>query len=211
MSANEDQKAFTPPDMMTLLKVCLGAVIVAAVLLVFVVLPAEYGIDPTGAGGAMGLTQLSSGDDTDAPASIVAADVSFEDMEPGVELASYARLHGEGWRTDTIEITLQEGEEVEHKATLAAGETMLFTWSIPEGDIYYDFHGQPTEADEFQDSFWSRYIEGESGSQSGSFTAPYTGVHGWYWLNYNEGPVTVVLTIEGYYTDHAELYRAQNY
>ena len=38
----------------------IAAVVVAILLLVTIVLPAQYGIDPTGAGRVMGLTALSS-------------------------------------------------------------------------------------------------------------------------------------------------------
>ena len=31
--------------------------------------------------------------------------------------------------------------------------------------------------------------------------APFSGEHGWYWLNYNEFPVTVTLTVTGYFDD----------
>ena len=31
--------------------------------------------------------------------------------------------------------------------------------------------------------------------------APFTGEHGWYWLNYNDFPVTITLTVTGYFDD----------
>ncbi|HWG90576.1 MAG TPA: hypothetical protein VNZ52_06955 [Candidatus Thermoplasmatota archaeon] len=44
-----------------LVKATLAAALVASVVLVVAVLPAEYGVDPTGLGGALGLTQLGGG------------------------------------------------------------------------------------------------------------------------------------------------------
>ena len=48
------------PSSRRLLASTLAAVFVATILLVTIVLPAQYGIDPTGAGRLMGLTALSS-------------------------------------------------------------------------------------------------------------------------------------------------------
>ena len=47
-----------------------------------------------------------------------------------------------------------------------------------------------------------RYEEHQEGSgNDGSLVAPFAGEHGWYWLNYNEYPVVVTLTVEGYFDD----------
>ena len=43
----------------TLLKASFGALVLAIVILVLAVLPAEYGIDPTGVGKSLGLTALA--------------------------------------------------------------------------------------------------------------------------------------------------------
>ena len=48
-----------PPSRKKLLWGLAGAAGVAAVALVVFILPAEYGIDPTGAGSALGLTKLA--------------------------------------------------------------------------------------------------------------------------------------------------------
>jgi hypothetical protein len=36
---------------------------------------------------------------------------------------------------------------------------------------------------------------------SGALIAPFTGVHGWYWLNKTAAPVTLTLHASGFYTD----------
>ena len=46
------------PSTRQLLRSTIIAVVAAAVILITVVLPAEYGVDPTGAGRAMGLTEM---------------------------------------------------------------------------------------------------------------------------------------------------------
>ena len=106
-----------------------------------------------------------------------------------------------------MEVSLEPGEEVEFKINMEKGEPLLFSWSIPDGDIYYDFHGEPMEGD-WPEGFYARYGEGEAGGQDGSFVAPFTGRHGWYWLNYNEEAVTIRLTFKGYYDSYGEIYRS---
>ena len=62
-----------------------------------------------------------------------------------------------------------------------------------------DFHGHDPEAG---DEYWVRYKEQNEGAgNSGSLVAPFTGEHGWYWLNYNDFPVVITLTVAGYFDD----------
>ena len=76
---------------------------------------------------------------------------------------------------------------------------IMYTWKTDRGAIYSDFHGHNPE---FGDDFFVRYLEHQEGAgQSGSLVAPFDGEHGWYWLNYNDFPVTVSLTVTGYYDD----------
>lgn len=186
--------------------VALGA---ALVLLFTTILPAEYGVDPTGIGGALGLTALT------APAgrTLEIVDVIGGNEEVRtVEIPDYGEpvplpnpgVHqdqeAEGAaQTRTMTITIPAEQETEIKTVLTEGKMILYSWSVDRGDIYSDFHGHdPAVSDEF----WVRYREHQEGSGgSGSLVAPFSGEHGWYWLNYNEFPVTVTLTVTGYYDD----------
>lgn len=213
MSHSPHKATFTPPKARPLLIATAGAIAGAAVLLVFIVLPAEYGIDVTGAGRALGLTQMHAAATASAGTAAQGAATPAAPWEANKAAASgteFAHFHDGPPKRDTIQITLKEGEEVEYKALLDKGESMFFSWSIPQGQIYYDFHGEPTEGD-FPEGYFLSYGEGEGKSQEGSFTAPFTGHHGWYWLNYNEEPVTIELTLNGYYRSHEEMYRGKNF
>lgn len=213
MSHAPHKATFTPPRARPLLLSTAGAFVGAALLLVFVVLPAEYGIDVTGAGKALGLTQMheaATGAATAAANGPANPAAPWEEAKAPASGAEFVRYHDTLPKRDVIQITLKEGEEVEYKALLDKGESMFFSWSIPSGEIYYDFHGEPTEGD-FPEGYFLSYGEGEGSSQKGDFTAPFTGHHGWYWLNYNEEPVTIELTLEGYYRSHEEMYRGKNF
>lgn len=48
----------TPPSARSLVRSTLVALVLAIAVLVTIVLPAEYGVDPTGIGRVLGLTQM---------------------------------------------------------------------------------------------------------------------------------------------------------
>jgi hypothetical protein len=102
-------------------------------------------------------------------------------------------------KTVTMTVMIPAERETEIKTVLAEGKTILYTWSVDRGDIYSDFHGHDPEVSA---EFWVRYQEHQEGAGgNGSLVAPFGGEHGWYWLNYNEFPVVVTLTLTGYYDD----------
>jgi hypothetical protein len=63
--------------------------------------------------------------------------------------------------------------------------------------VYVDYHGHDPS---LGDKFWVRYSEQDGVERaSGSLVAPFSGEHGWYWLNVSDKPVTIKLTVSGYY------------
>ena len=64
------------------------------------------------------------------------------------------------------------------------------------------------DAPQYPEGFEQAYSKGEGQSQSGSFTAPFPGYHGWYLMNLEEGATTVRLKVSGYWKEHKEMYRA---
>jgi hypothetical protein len=65
--------------------------------------------------------------------------------------------------------------------------------------VYCDFHGHDPAAGS---DFFVRYREHDEGATAhGSLVAPFDGEHGWYWLNYNDFPVTITLTVTGFFDD----------
>lgn len=185
---------------------------VAGLLLVTAVLPAEYGIDPTGAGKALGLTQLHSPAPAGVPAAAAAASGQAVPDLQGATKGSTVSAKGEArqmtiasaqevaYRADTMEIVLPPKKGVEVKTHLAKGATLIYSWKTKNGEmVNHDFHGEPVDAgkDEFES-----FILGKGISESrGSLIAPFTGVHGWYWKNLSAEPVTIVLSASGFYTD----------
>ena len=175
-----------------LFKATVSAFVAASFVLVAFVMPAEYGVDPLGIGRALGLTALS------APA-LAPVPPPVPPQEGGA-LAPVAigpiALYPRQYRFDAREIVLGPYEYVEFKYHLAEGATMLFAWSA-SSDVMHDFHGDrdgaPASAAQSYDAAPRRQADG-------SFTAPFTGIHGWYWENPGGDEVTISLHTAGFYS-----------
>lgn len=190
------------PSNRQLLKAVALAIGAAVVVLFTAVLPAEYGIDPTGIGGRVGLTRMSAG-----PKAMPSRTVDANGFDPSLSLGSASPLNAvwksaSAFRTDEMSLTLQPGEGAEIKADMKAGERFVFTWTADGGPVSFDMHGEKTGAS--SDDF-SSYWKGRSqGAAHGEFQAPFSGRHGWYWRNRGETPVTIHVRTSGFY---GRLYR----
>lgn len=197
-----------PQTKQSLVKATLIAIVAAAVILVLVVLPAEYGIDPTGFGTATGLTAMNSEPvQTIQITDVVGGNETLREVEipafgEPTPLPNPSVYQDEGDmkpETRTMEVLIPAEAETEVKMVMTEGKAAVFSWSVDRGDIYVDFHGHDAS---FGPDFFVRYKEQQEGAgNSGSLVAPFSGEHGWYWLNYNEFDVTVTLTITGYFDD----------
>lgn len=177
------------PSAIALVKATLAALVVAAIVLVVAVLPAEYGIDPTGAGRALGLNGLFEAGQEAAAVAGAPATVTASEGGP---------LHPQfnEYRADTREFTIAPKTGMEFKYTLNKGATMIYSWKAT-GFVDFDFHTEPAgKPSSASDSF----EKGEAVQKKGGYTAPYDGIHGWYWENKGTAPVTVTLRSEGFYS-----------
>ncbi|MES3020865.1 MAG: transmembrane anchor protein [Pseudomonadota bacterium] len=196
-----------------LLRGTIVAAVVAAIVLTVAVLPAEYGIDPTGAGRALGLTKLhaptapatapapaNAAAAANAPTAIAATGGSTVSA-PGEQRAlTISSKPVNAYRADEMEITLPAGKGLEVKTKLAKGATLIYTWKTKNAEkVDHDFHGEPVNAKE--NEFESFILEDGVSESKGTVIAPFTGVHGWYWKNKSAAPVTLVLKASGFYSD----------
>lgn len=196
----------TPPSGRRIATSVAVAVVAALVVLVTVILPAEYNIDPTGVGGAIGLTQINEPERTLVVRDVIGGNETYRsvpipDFGQPVPLPNPAVFQGHAGpaRTETLTVTLEPGEETEVKTVLKESQVIVYSWSVDRGQLYVDFHGH--EPDAGQD-YWVRYEEQQEGSSGhGSLVAPFAGEHGWFWQNYNEFPVVITLTFTGYFDD----------
>jgi hypothetical protein len=189
MKIENDLQTPTAPSKQKLAKATAGAFVVAVVILFVAVLPAEYGIDPLGTGTALGLTSLSEarGATADGPVTTAPVVVGAYTPQPKV------------YKIDTEELTLGPHQGVELKYHLEKGAVMVYAWRST-APVESEFHGEPDVKPnpEYYDSYELDKV-GKDRS-NGSFTAPSTGIHGWFWENKTDKSVEVHLTTAGFYS-----------
>ncbi len=170
---------------------------VAGVLLATVVLPAEYAIDPTGVGSALGFTEM--GEIKAQLAEEAAADEAATALAATAPAPTAAAQPGSAApkpRSDVTELTLTPGQGAEIKATMAEGLTLTYDWSVSGGAVNYDTHADAPGID------YHGYDKGtNSPGERGQLVAPFDGKHGWFWRNRGDAPVTITLRTEGAYTE----------
>ncbi|MDD9718667.1 transmembrane anchor protein [Dinoroseobacter sp. PD6] len=178
----------------------IAAVIGAAFIGVGVYLPAEYGIDPTGAGNVLGLTEM--GEIKQQLAREAAED---ELIHGGGEQSSrlvddifglfVGAAHAQEAWTDTETFTLAPDAATEIKLVMEAGDVAEYAWVAEGGRINFDLHahgdGQSVDYDRGRGA-----TEGQ-----GSIEAPFPGEHGWFWRNRDDSHVTVTLQLRGAYSE----------
>tara|TARA_R110001599_G_scaffold6042_2_gene30102 strand:+ start:2993 stop:3562 length:570 start_codon:yes stop_codon:yes gene_type:complete len=161
----------------TLVKASIFAGLFGALILVVAILPAEYDIDPTGIGGALGLTALANA----------------TPLEPTKQMI--AEQTG-AYKEHSAEVTVPAGSGVEYKLHMLKGEAIRYSWNSAGEALFFDFHGEP-KGD--TTGYFESYTVSASDTVRGSFTASFDGSHGWYWENKGSSPITVSLKIEGNY------------
>lgn len=166
-----------------------GAALLGTVLTLTVILPTEYGMDPTGFGALTGLNSLS------APPEVV-VETRFS-APPEI-----ARPEPLPFRQDVITVPIgafgRTLGATEYKVTLAEGQTMVYSWKA-SAPILFEFHGHTTPTDGSPAEVMD-YGKGTAEAGNGALTAPLTGIHGWYFANPTFEDVTVELTLAGFYT-----------
>ena len=177
------------PSSARLGRATLLAAAIAGVMLVTVILPAEYGIDPTGIGTALGLFR--------APAAAAEPLPTSAGTTSGATTAGSLFKSPTPYRTDEMSVTLAAGEGAEIKAQMVAGERMVFSWTSAGGGVDVDMHGESLDKSTGDRSYWTGEFE-QSGH--GAFEAPMAGNHGWFWQNLNDEPVTITVKTSGFYT-----------
>ena len=179
-----------PPTPARLWKATLVALATATAILFIAVLPAEYGLDPLGTGHALGLLPAAH-----APSAPVAP---APDGRLTPTVLGSVTYYGSPFATDQVTLVIGPYDYVEYKYRLERGATMQFSWRATS-TVGHNFHSDPDDTDA-EPSIDSQ----QRGSGFGSFTAPSTGMHGWFWENPGDAPITITLTTAGFYASAME-------
>ncbi len=159
-----------PPSPKKLMIAGIGALLVAMLVLFAFILPAEFGRDPLGTGGLLGLDALSRGPSP------------FEEQ-------------AEAHREDYVEFELGPFQSVEYKYLLDLDAPLIFSW-VADGELYYDMHAETVGQEEYE---VQSYEQGTASQRMGSLYAPFTGIHGWFWENRGAQTILVRLYTAGFY------------
>jgi hypothetical protein len=180
------------------------AAVVGTVTAVFFVLPAEFGIDPTGFGEATGLTGLAgdaSGMNVYLQRGTRRTNVLFP-LDPAAKpdeatLRSTVSVPaGFQAKSDHWEYELLPYESIEMKYRMAQGQPMIFAWKA-SAPVQYDEHSVP---DQGGNDATESFVITNGAAQTAVYVAPFTGIHGWFWQNQSLEPVTVTIDSLGGYT-----------
>ena len=180
---------------------------VAAVILVTVVWPSEYAIDPTGIGGVLGLTEMGeikSQLSEEAEADRLMKEGAVEPQSsllPSALVAIFGALVGTAhaqevpaWR-DEITFGLEPGQGIEIKLVMEEGAVAPFEWTVEGGVVNFDLHGDGAGNE-------ISYEKGRAAPEAaGELTAAFAGNHGWFWRNRGDAAVSVTLRVAGAYSE----------
>jgi len=175
-----------------------GAILVAGVILMTAILPAEYGVDPIGTGKLLGLTsiaQVESASAGESPDASAPPPEELEPVRPGANTVQAVPL-----KQDTVTFKLGPYEGIEYKYRMEKGSGFVYRWTST-GKVRFDFHGEPEGAPK---GYAESYQMSEGERASGSFFAPTSGIHGWFWENLTSDDITVTLTSTGFYASGIE-------
>lgn len=169
-----------------------AALLVAGLVLVMFVLPAEFAVDPLGVGARVGLLPL--GETGQQVAALEATAASGGAGQGGTIVAAQDRA----FQQETVEFVVEPGtgQGIEYKYRLDQGEALLYSWKAT-APVHVEFHAEPDGAPRGYAQTYETMDE--VSSASGTLTAPFSGIHGWFWENRGTQPVTVTLTSAGYY------------
>ena len=183
------------PTSMQLLKATVVAIAVAFILIVVVVLPAEYGSDPTGMGKILGLKEMGE-------IKMSLLDESHKESSQQNTTSSIEIDHTEEVMVnntinkDVVEITIEPGQAIEIKLEMKSGSLVQYEWKTIMGGLNYNLHGDGYKGSQ-------QFISYKKGrmvpSDSGELKAEFDGYHGWFWRNREKFSVTVSLQTSGDY------------
>ena len=192
------------PSLARLRRSALVALIGAMLILVAVVLPAEYGIDPTGGGQVLGLTEMGeikqelhdeAGRDKQEH-----GNAQSRNLLDGIIGMLVSTAHAQDTWRDTIIFTLEPGASAEIKLVMSNGDQAPYDWASTGGKINFDLHAHG-------DGQSSAYEKGRGATKgSGTISAKFKGEHGWFWRNRDKSAVTVTLNLNG---DYSEIVRSE--
>lgn len=195
------------PSARQLTRSTLIAAAAASVLLVGIVMPAEYGRDPIGTGSLLGLKKMgeikvslaqearseqpaAAPAPTSATAASASPPVAAEKSAPAAQRAVALATH-------VTSVTLKPGQAAEVKLDMRKGAEVHFEWTAQGGPVNFDNHGDRVNPPA---GFYHGYGKGRQVERdAGVIKAAFDGKHGFFWRNRGKATVTIELKTRGDY------------
>ncbi|NOT45835.1 MAG: hypothetical protein HOP14_14640 [Acidobacteria bacterium] len=166
------------------------ALLAAGLIFVAFILPAEFAVDPLGTGRMTGLLDLGTTGQEVAALEAAAASTT------GTAAQAIVATQDRPFHDETVTFAIEPGAGMEYKYRLDKGEALLYSWSAT-GLVNVEFHAEP---DGGPRGYAQSYVKSSGLDDAGTLTAPFSGIHGWYWENTTDAPITVTLTAAGFYS-----------
>ncbi|MCL4865453.1 MAG: hypothetical protein KJZ47_06130 [Gemmatimonadales bacterium] len=203
------------PSSRRLLRSTLIAAAVAILLLFTTVLPAEYGVDPTGVGEVLGLTEMGrikvslakeQAAADSAEAALVQASATAEAASPAANPPAAPAIVGTpgaapggeappATNSHVTEVRLGPNEGKEIKLIMRKGAQVAFSWATDRGAVNYDLHADAPGIS------YHGYGKGNGlAAHEGTLVAAFDGSHGWFFRNRGSDALTVILRTNGDYS-----------
>lgn len=204
------------PSTRSLIKSTVIAAISAIFILITIVLPAEYGIDPTGIGNLIGLKKMGdikvslaeeAATERAAEAMLSAAPVPLSEVAKDRETEEAVSVIGDlaepevqaavDLPRDEMTVTLAPNEGAEIKVALKQGEQVIYKWWTDNGRANFDIHGDS----EPLNISYHNYSKGSEMQSEGTVEAAFDGYHGWFWRNRTQNEITITIQTNGDYSE----------
>ncbi|MBT5759214.1 MAG: transmembrane anchor protein, partial [Candidatus Marinimicrobia bacterium] len=154
------------------------------------ILPAEYGVDPTGVGHALGLKKMGEIKKSLEKEALTEPEILKDNLTKNQKVKS--EIFEE--KQDIMEVEIASGEAIEIKLEMKKGTVVKYQWTTINGGLNFDLHG-----DGYKGTHKSAtYKKGKMvASDKGELVAEFDGYHGWFWRNRNDATVKVLLEVTG--------------
>lgn len=188
------------------------ALIIGVVLLLIAVLPAEYGLDPTGAGKALGFTKLYQPIES---AQAIASEekqvqsphrvLKLKDGGSGPDVVKPEEANNPApakqfkEREDSVQVVIPAGGAIEYKINMLKYGRVKYEWITNNESVFFDFHGEVKQANPPGNVYYESYTVAYSNNVIGNFLSPFEGKHGWYFKNITNADITINLKLKGQY------------
>jgi hypothetical protein len=172
-----------------------GGLVIGALIVLGAIMPAEFNTDPLGIGKLSGVSRLWAPEE--------------KTWKPGAGMEPAHSSATPIVRT-TLDIPLGAADwpegALEYKFAMKPGQALIYKWEALNADgspvtvpVEFDFHGHTLAADG-EEMTVAQYRKDRATSDTGSITAPFDGIHGWYFKNHAPDPITIRLVAEGFYS-----------